>query len=540
MKQTFASPLIASAPTASSLLSGATFEVPIYQREYAWTSEEVDDFWQDLLGAVDNDTYFLGLLILTSGEKRYQVVDGQQRIITLTLLAAALRSEAISVGRPALAEKIRADFLEAIAYDTDEKEPRVVLADFDDNSTLQAIVNESSPRPIDADSVSKRLRDAYSKIRANLKSDIKTDPFRRLGAWTEFISTRLFFAVFQHPDAASAYKVFEAINTRGRGLTTAELLKSFVLSQTGLSQKTIVYKRWQEISSHFSADGSTSSFVQYLRHVLTSRYGYVLPRDLFDFVARRGAFAEKEGPTVPQLLAALESDLGVYLQMIDASNDGPAEPEVVSIFNALNSVSVISVRPILLSLFAQGSQISCYKDLLRLVVRRIVVGNLGTGNVERRFGEAARRIRNGEAWDDVFRDFVDLNPRRSDFISQLGRRSFNGQTLAFVRRSILQSNMTPAAIGFLHVVRPKQAPEWGGFTDEEIGFWSNTLGNSFLAEVDRRIRGSNTWPTFKVNMLPFAVNEERVDDLQQYSDWNSTSVSEIGSALANRAADVWY
>lgn len=539
MKEPLQSPLSAAAPTAASLLSGATFEVPIFQREYAWTIEEIDEFWEDLLSAVDTSSYFLGLLILTKEGKRFQVVDGQQRIISLTLLAAALRAEAIKVGRSALAEKLRSDFLQSIDFETDDVEPRVILSDYDDNITLQAIVEGRAVEDAKNDGVSERLRDAYSVLQKRLSKDIAPDPFRRLGIWTEFISTQLYFAVFVHPDSASAYKVFEAINTRGRNLTTAELLKNFALSQTSQASKRKLYEEWQEIAQQFQTDGS-NSFVQFIRHVVTARYGYVLPKDLFDLVAGKGSFSERDRPSIPQLMTAMHEDLDVYLQMIDQSQVGPAEPELLSIFGALNSLSVISVRPVLLALFAVNAPVAHYQELLKLVVRRIVVGNLGTGNVERRFGEAARRIRSVEAWQTVFSDLADLNPDVPEFQQQLSRRSLNRQTLSFIRRSIIQGSMTPTKVGYFHLIRPKLAIEWDGFTPESSVFWTNTIGNSFLAKVERRIRGTNTWGSFKQLMLPEAIDGELARELWEIDHWDSASVEEMGRLLAERAVHVWY
>lgn len=539
MAESLQSPLSAAAPTAASLLSGATFEVPIYQREYAWTSDEIEEFWEDLRGAVDNDSYFLGLLILTKEGKRYQVVDGQQRILTLTLLVAAIRAEAIKVGRTALAEKLRTDFLQSIDFETDGVEPRVVLSDTKDNETLQAIVEGRQLGELEDESVSQRIVEAYNSIHAKLKADVSSDAFRRLGLWTEFISTQLYFAVFIHPDAASAYKVFEAINTRGRNLTTAELLKNFVLSQTAKSSRKKTYSCWQDIAQQFQHDGA-NSFVQYIRHIITSRYGYVLPRDLFDLVAGKGAFAQKDRPSIPQLLEAMSIDLDLYLQMTDPSQVGPADQDLLSVFSALNALSVISVRPILLALFASGEGLASYQDLLRLVVRRIVVGNLGTGNVERRFGEVAKRIRSGEPWSAVKKDLADLNPDAREFRNQLSRRSLNKQTLTFIRRSVVQASMTPTKMGFFHLIRPKHATDWAGFTAESSVFWTNTIGNSFLANVERRVRGANTWDGFKELMLPCGVPGEPVLELGVIDCWDSGAVESVGQIIAQRAADVWY
>ena len=110
-------PLNASASSAGKLLSDLMLEVPQFQREYSWEEAEVADFWTDLRGSLDSESqsYFLGLVILSDrpNEKRKYVVDGQQRFITLTLLAAAIYFEAKTKGRKALADRIQADFLRA-------------------------------------------------------------------------------------------------------------------------------------------------------------------------------------------------------------------------------------------------------------------------------------------------------------------------------------------------------------------------------------------------------------------------------------------
>lgn len=131
--QTVQTPLNASASTAGALLSNATFEIPPFQREYSWGADEVSDFWTDLSNNLESDTYFLGLVILTDSGSRKQVVDGQQRLITLTLLANAIYHEASSRGRQALADRIKADFLSAIDYESDDTTPRVKLSDENDN-----------------------------------------------------------------------------------------------------------------------------------------------------------------------------------------------------------------------------------------------------------------------------------------------------------------------------------------------------------------------------------------------------------------------
>lgn len=536
-------PLTASATTAGALFANATFKVPPYQREYSWLQDEVSDFWNDLRRALDsvNDTYFLGLVILTQEKEHKQVVDGQQRIITLTLLVAALYHEAIKGGRKALAERIQSGFLRSIDYDTDETNPRVTLSDALDNDTLQAILENGNITPKkkneDDDSLSARMRAAYVWLREHLRNDLVSDPFKRMGSWTEFLVDRVYFAVFVHPDAGSAYRVFEVINTRGRELTTADLLKNYVLHQTAPKMRNDRYEQWKRISGHFSPN----TFVQYIRHVVTVAGGHILPKDMYDYLAKRVDFGgARRPPAVDELMKLLDEYLPLYIQMVDPTLDGPADPEALKIFSALNSLAVISVRPILLAIVNVPGALEGMRYILQLVVRRIVVGNLGTGNVERKFGEAARKVHLEKNWEAAKDELQDLNPSKEEFVDQLRQRSYNKMVLTFLRQSVIAKSQTPDNFGILHFIRPRESAEWSNFSDEQAAYWVSTLGNTFLAQLERRPKGSGSWKGFKQLILPAAVSSEISEELGKLNEWNADSVANIGKELAEIAGNVWY
>lgn len=534
-------PLNASASSAGALLSSSTFDIPPFQREYSWQEDEVSEFWSDLCSNIESESYFLGLVILTDEEKRKHVVDGQQRLVTLTLLANALYYEATDRGRKALADRIQADFLRSIDYASDETDPRVKLTDQADNETLQTILSTGHP-PLETGeegSVSSRMVQSYKYLREKLKEDLKPDPFKRLGKWTEFLTHRVYFAVFVHPDPASAYQVFEVINTRGRELTTADLLKNYVLSQTPPLEREDRYKQWQAISSQFSPVGS-NSFVQYIRHAVTVQNGHILPKDLFGFLAQRTAHSDKNPPAPNQLMALLENHLPLYMQMVDPSLAGPAEPEALNIFAALNSLGVIAVRPILLAISNVPDSLAGMKYVLQLVLRRIVVGNLGTGNVERRFGEAARKVHDSRNWQALLEDLQDLNPSKQEFIDQIRKRSFNKGVLTFLRRSILAGSITPDASGTLHFIWTRQWPQRRDMSEEDGAFWAATIGNTFLSSLERRHKGATDWQGFIKYMLPTGVEREWTGALTAIAEWDAAAVERIGAELAEVAGNVWY
>lgn len=542
-------PLNALATSAGTLLSKGTFLVPPFQREYAWEDDEVAEFWSDLRSGLSDDSYFLGLVILTDEADSKHVVDGQQRILTVSLLAAALFHEARRAGRPALAERISSDFLRAIDYETDQVRPRVVLSDKRDNSTFQRILETPHSKlgdPVGPEGdFSNRLMAAYRYLSLQLRDDLGPDPFKRLGLWTDFLTNRVYFAVFVHPDPAAAYRVFEVINTRGKELTTADLLKNYILNQTPAARRTERYHQWVRIARSLEPAGS-GALVQYIRHVVSLAAGHVLPRDLYDYLTDRSRVAsgkdrrERRAPSVDELMSSLEDWVPLYLQLVDPTVAGPAEPDWLPVFSSLNALNVISVRPVVMALSRAEQPLEGMQRLLRLVVRRIVVGNLGTGNVERRFSEAAQQIATTGEWGPALGSLRDLDPDRLDFQEQLRKRSLNKGTLTFLRRSVLQQTISPEPIGFMHLIRPRQAPEWWTFPDDEFTYWGSTLGNTLLADVERRPWATSTWQGFRNQLLPHAVDGEVVHEIETRTEWSARSVEEVGAQLASAATEVWY
>ena len=143
-------PPLASTSHAGGLLSNYRFKIPSYQREYSWNKDEVDYFWEDIESGIEEDGYFLGLVILTESEGVMNIVDGQQRIVTLALLAKVLHNRAIKLNRNALADLIESTFLRFADYTTDEKNSRISFADSIDNDVFQEIIEKGSAPDIES------------------------------------------------------------------------------------------------------------------------------------------------------------------------------------------------------------------------------------------------------------------------------------------------------------------------------------------------------------------------------------------------------
>lgn len=542
------SPLKANADNAGTIFSSSSFEIPRYQRQYAWGKSELEDFWRDLKENLDSGAqYFMGLIILTEGNQRKHIVDGQQRLITLSLLASCLHHTAVRINRSALADRVSSTFLYLVDYRTDASVEKIVLSDPISNKTFQKLLDLRGSHSLRSErpgpstikgSSSDRLVYAYNFLSERLEDDIQYDTFQRLGAWAEFITHKLYFAVFMHDDPATAYQVFEVINTRGRDLTTADLLKNFVLSRAEDEGLDNAYERWEAISVNFPADGS-NNLVQYIRHVITSYYGHVLPRELYTFLIGRRPDDKLPAPSASMLMQLLEKNLEPYLQMVDPSLSGLASDRQLRIFSALNQLNVIALRPVLLSGLDSDDPDSVAEFVLRLAVRRMVVGNLGTGNVERRFGDAARQLRETRSSAKLLKQLGDLNPKQDEFIERVKVRVLNKGLLSFLRRSAFQRETVPVQEHVLQWIWQPSDGRWTEISNDVDTSWAFSVGNSVLVDLNKRPIVEE-WQDWKDEVLTHVVSDKERDFLARRPRWNAESAAKLGDLVANHLANVWY
>ncbi|QXB18795.1 Uncharacterized conserved protein, contains ParB-like and HNH nuclease domains [Corynebacterium coyleae] len=523
--------------TAGELFHNHRFLIPQYQREYAWGKAEVEEFMRDLAGALTED-YFIGLIILAGEDDEKEVVDGQQRLVTITLLAHHLVNLAVRSERHALATRLDSTFLREIDYTSDEERPRLRLSSTSDNSALLHILgvdhettlnvaqqggtpNKEVINTSDLDTAA-NLLEASSAIRTFLENDLGEDTFKRLGAWAEFLTNRLYIARFILPDVNAAYRTFETINARGKNLTTADLLKSYVLSQAPDGSEDDFYSRWLMLQADLG-DAKRNTLVQFIRHAFTLQRGYVLPRDLYDELTGRGT----KNPALPgaDVLKMLENEIDVYRQINNPNLSGPSSDLSLRVFHILSRLNVQGVRPILLAISHQKDAEEGYKQVLRLVVTRMTVGNLGTGAIDRRFGETAKRIVEMNSWREPLTELQnELMPDREKFFQAVRDRSMNRNLLELLRASALSGEIAPVLSNTLHLVKPKNG-DWGSADQQSVSRWVNTIGNTVFATASRRPNGTSDWNTFLEDFLPLA--EEAGEDVQRFRTYESW-VSDAG------------
>lgn len=254
-------------PLSKIFSSDFEYHIPGYQRPYSWTKEETGLLFDDLYNFFQeekSDNYFLGSIVLIKEEqKRYaEVIDGQQRLTTLSILFSAMAdafgdSECKSDCKAYLCEKGKA--LEGI-----EAKPRVFLRDADhpffykyiQNVQLDALV-ALDPVTLDTEA-KKHVRENCALLREKLK-DIFLDDKQRL-EFTQFLLTRCYLVVVSTPSQESAFRIFTVMNSRGLDLLPTDIIKSTVIGNLPKEKQQEYTEKWEGLEELTGRDGFNEVF----------------------------------------------------------------------------------------------------------------------------------------------------------------------------------------------------------------------------------------------------------------------------------------
>ena len=207
------------------------YSIPDYQRPYSWEEDQISDFWQDISKSFENEngSYFLGSFILIKQKEagRYEIVDGQQRLTTITIFLAVLRDYFYENGQDILAQKVQDEFL------VKDSQPRLFVRDIDKLKFNEVVLGKIGSL---TECKSFKLNPCYVNAIKNLQQYIEDkkqegvgpDYFEKL--YYYFLS-EVFAIVVVTDDITSAYTIFETINNRGKELLVQDLLKNYLLKK---------------------------------------------------------------------------------------------------------------------------------------------------------------------------------------------------------------------------------------------------------------------------------------------------------------------
>ena len=243
------------------------FQIPHYQRPYSWTTEQTAELLDDLLYAVSqsedlatSSPYFLGsvVLIKTDQSPRAEIVDGQQRITTMTLLLCILRDLAGDRGQEIdtyiqTPDQPFAGIKGHFRLNVRERDSRFFQDNFQKHGKVQSLL-ENPPNDL-PDSQQRMYENAHHlwhellKLAQNVRN-----------ALTGFIIRHCYLVVVSTTDQDSAYRIFSVLNDRGLDLSPTDIIKAQIIGGLDTSIHTAYTEIWENIEEDLGRDGFRSLF----------------------------------------------------------------------------------------------------------------------------------------------------------------------------------------------------------------------------------------------------------------------------------------
>ena len=547
--------------------NGLTYRIPRFQRDYSWTDAEWEDLWSDILGTIEpggEPAHYMGYLVLQSqDEKSFDVIDGQQRLTTLSLIVLAVLKNLqrlIDEGKnpeqnQQRLEQIRGTYIGYLDPVTLVTRSKLTLNRNNDSyfQTYLVPLGHLPQRGFRASEHSlrkafewydKRVRD-YAKKRTE-------DEGVALARMLETMSDRLFFTVISVTDELNAYKVFETLNARGVRLSSTDLLKNYlfsVLSKTNehAHEMQALEDRWESMVSRLGAE----SFPDFLRSHWNSRKTFVRQSELFKTIRNKVI----DRASVFALLRDMEEDMDTYLALTN--------PET-SHWNAMlkqyaQQLRMFRVRqPFPLILAAHRAlPPEQFSKVLRgctvIALRYNVIGNQPTNEQERVYYAAAQKIQSENLTHSkqVLECLTEIYPRDEQFKAVFADKvirttdSRNNRVVRYIlceleRRSSGQDlDFESDAFNIEHVLPQNPQDGWDAFTDEEVEAMVYRIGNmALLAKGANKDMGNAPYSQKRpiLQASGFALTQALAQDNEA---WTPERISARQKALSKLACTAW-
>ncbi len=366
------------------------FSIPGYQRPYSWTTEQAQELIDDLYGFMRSSDkelgemppYFLGSIVLIKQEAlpATTVVDGQQRLTTVTLLLSAIRAKISDIKARQGISKLIYEQGDIIVNTANHY--RLTLRERDKEFFREYVQHEDGIEKLV--NLNDKLPDSQNNLRVNARLYVNRldaiPPEQRLRL-AQFIATRCYLVTVCTPDLDSAYRIFNVLNSRGLDLSATDILKAEIIGKISAEKRDDCTTIWESIEDDLGREDFGNLFSHIRMIYRKAKPQGTLLKEFRDHVS----YVSSES-FIEQTLSPLAS---AYEEITDAAYTSQHDAEAINAhLYWLNRIEFKDWMPPALA-FAQlhrnepASMLRFFRDLERLVYS-MLIRRLGVnGRIER-------------------------------------------------------------------------------------------------------------------------------------------------------------
>jgi uncharacterized protein with ParB-like and HNH nuclease domain/predicted transport protein len=537
------------------------FIIPIYQRTYSWTQEQCLQLWQDIARAATTSTiqsHFIGSIVYIqeglyqiAGTQQFLVIDGQQRLTTLTLLLVAV-AQASRAGKP------HTDFSSELIYDYflmnrhgKNMDRYKLLLTQSDRDTLIALTEERDlPKE-----TSPRLVANYRFFQDRIR-DTKMD----LDTLYKGIGKLIVVSITLDREHDNPQLIFESLNSTGLELSQADLIRNYILMRLPPDHQQRLYEQhWYPIETLFGQARYATHSDRFLRDYLTMK-SRSIPRADKTYSTFKTYQAESEHIAIDDVLADIHRFAKLYVHL--AFTDGEQDSDIQAALYDINDIEVSVAYPFLLEVYADFKEGAIAKEDFLIIIRlvesyvfRRAICDIPTNSMNKTFATFMKTVNKADYRRNIEVAFMELDsykhfPRDDEF------------QRAFIVKDIYHFQRRNYLLRKLENYGRKERVNVEGFTIEHIMpqnpqlsvAWQQELGEHWKDSQNRYLHtiGNVTLTGYNSEMSDHSFAEKRDlpkgfgqsslylnESIRTSSQWDEAAITKRAKTLAQRAISIW-
>jgi len=542
------------------------FVIPIYQRTYSWTEKECRQLWDDIVRCGRNDripVHFIGSIVyVESGlnqvthQSPLLVIDGQQRLSTVTLMLAAL-AEAVADDEPFdgfSQRKIRNYFL-LNPEESGDRHFKLLLSQTDKASLIAIVGGAEQPKER-----SLRVTANHSLFKQWI-NDSKGD----LTTICKGLAKLVVVDIALSRDQDNPQLIFESMNSTGKDLSQADLIRNFILMGLEPELQTRLYEHfWRPMEVDFGQEAYVTQFDSFMRHYLTVKTGEIPNISaVYDAFKTHARSSRDSAVDDAAHIETLVRDIRDYARHFCAMALGTEQDsDLNNAFHDLRKLKVDVAYPFLLELYHDYATANLSKEDFINAVRwveayvfRRAVCAIPTNSMNKTFATFTKALKKDRYLESIAAHFLSLPsyrrfPSDDEFERDIQSRDlYNFRNCSYLLRrfeNFDRKETVPVDEYTIEHILPQNenlSAEWqtdlGNEWQRIKQTWLHTLGNLTLTGYNSEY--SDCKFTDKRDMeggfkqSPLKLNQ----GLGQLDHWNEEHIKERAGRLAKMAIQVW-
>ncbi|WQT07994.1 DUF262 and DUF1524 domain-containing protein [Helicobacter pylori] len=396
------------------------FVIPIYQRLYSWKKEQCEQLWDDIIKIGGNDKmngHFIGsILYVLDGNTPSSpllIIDGQQRLTTITLLCIALRNH--------LSDEVKREEIEDLYLINGDKKFKLILSK-SDKDTLLSLIDKNKRKPSEP---SVKIVENFKLFEEWISRWISKNT-GKLETIFKGLEKLMIVWIALEKGKDDPQLIFESMNSKGIELTQTDLIRNYIVMETEVEKQEDFYNQyWRAMEEDFKQNETL--FNRFVRHYLTIKTGKI-PNIKKVYEAFKD-YQQKEGIEIEDLLKDLQKYCGYFCQIAFKKE---ADKDLSKALSFLVDLEMDVVYPLLLELYSDYRDgVLSKQDFISIIAltesylcRRAVCG-FGSNGLNKIFPSLTKKIDKKQYLKSVKAHFLLLKtttgkfPKDSEFKDSL-------------------------------------------------------------------------------------------------------------------------